>query len=87
MIDPDAILQLRIPPPPLPLPWGRTIRPYVPPEATLAARSAGGEPAAVATYLEAPRIVDFDFSGLNRTFQVRPASTTERFDNRGAADQ
>lgn len=28
--DPDAILQLRLPPPPLPLSWGRAIKPFKP---------------------------------------------------------
>jgi len=28
--DPDAILQLRLPPPPLPLSWGKAIKPYRP---------------------------------------------------------
>ena len=30
VMDEDAILQLRIPPPPLPLAWARTVMPYVP---------------------------------------------------------
>lgn len=30
VVDPDAILQLRIPPPPLPLSWGRAVKPYKP---------------------------------------------------------
>lgn len=28
VIDPDAILQLRVPPPPLPLSWGKAIKPF-----------------------------------------------------------
>ncbi|KXZ44950.1 hypothetical protein GPECTOR_60g727 [Gonium pectorale] len=28
----DGLVQLRLPPPPLPLSWGRTVRPYQPPE-------------------------------------------------------
>lgn len=30
VVDEDVILQLRIPPPPLPLAWARTVMPYVP---------------------------------------------------------
>ena len=30
-MDEDAILRIQIPPPPLPISWGRTVQPYVPP--------------------------------------------------------
>lgn len=30
--DPDEIIQIRVPAPPLPLPWGRAVRPYLPVE-------------------------------------------------------
>jgi hypothetical protein len=49
--DPDAILQLRLPPPPLPLSWGKAIRPFQPPGqsssgADAAAAAAAGSAAA-----------------------------------------
>ena len=32
VVDPDEIIQIRVPPTPLPLSWGRTVQPYIPVE-------------------------------------------------------
>lgn len=49
--DPDAILQLRLPPPPLPLSWGKAIKPYRP---VIVAASSNSAAAAAAGEAEAP---------------------------------
>ncbi|KAG2431763.1 hypothetical protein HXX76_009259 [Chlamydomonas incerta] len=43
-----GLVQLRIPPPPLPLSWGRTVRPYVPPEPIPPPEPLEARPAAAA---------------------------------------
>lgn len=60
--DPDAILQLKMPPPPLPLSWGRAIRPFRPAAAvvqqvanTAAAGSSMQAAAGEAAQLVVPR--------------------------------
>lgn len=40
--DRDGIVQCRVPPAPIPLAWGRTVRPYVPP-ALLGQKEMAGE--------------------------------------------
>lgn len=44
--DPDAILQLRLPPPPLPLSWGKAIRPFQPAAGAPVCSSLGADAAA-----------------------------------------
>jgi hypothetical protein len=65
--DPDAILQIRVPPPPLPASWGRAVRPYAPRaarRAAAAALAAAPEPAARASSFEAPDLCSFDYRQL-----------------------
>ncbi len=54
--DPDAILQLRLPPPPLPLSWGKAIKPYNP-NGVAAASSDTAAAAAVSSAGEAQAVV------------------------------
>jgi hypothetical protein len=67
VVDPDAILQIRVPPPPVPPSWGRAVRPFVPRAARLAAAQAAAaapEPAGRASSYSAPDVCGFDFSQL-----------------------
>lgn len=48
VVDPDAILQLRVPPPPLPLSWGKAVRHYRPVVQQVARGSSSLAPAAAA---------------------------------------
>ena len=75
-MDKDALLQIKIPLP-LPLSWGRTVQPYVPPELRrchqVAERdenvdSNGARPAC--QYLEQDRVLATDWATLRRDYQV-----------------
>ena len=49
-----GLVQLRIPPPPLPLSWGRTVRPYVPPEPMPPPEPLEGKPVEATAATAAP---------------------------------
>ena len=75
-MDKEALLQIKIPLP-LPLSWGRTVQPYVPPELRsrhqVAERdenvdSNGALPAY--QYLEQDRVLATDWASLRRDYQV-----------------
>ncbi|KAF8068428.1 clcD [Scenedesmus sp. PABB004] len=65
--DPDALLQLRVPPPPLPLAWGRAVRPAG--QRAVAGAAAGGG-AAAAAQQQAPAAA----RGLLHQWHTLPAS-------------
>lgn len=78
VVDKDAILHLRIPPPPIPLPWGRIVKPYQPAAVKLQARSNPNpsDPATLCNYIEAEALATYAYEGLGKQFQVnsRPRS-------------
>ena len=77
--DADALVQIKVPHP-LPLSWGRTVKPYVPPELRGSERATEGDenvdgnggPPLRARALEQDSVLTTDWSSLRQDYLVFP---------------